>query len=59
MTENRPQQLTSRIARHAAFFCQGGVAIVTYLHEGRQYIVISVGGGGQPAELVALALPQS
>ena len=24
-----------------------------------QYIVISVGGGGQPAELVALALPQS
>ncbi len=32
---------------------------MTYLHEGRQYIVISVGGGGQPAELVALALPQS
>jgi quinoprotein glucose dehydrogenase len=31
---------------------------MTYLHEGRQYIVLSVGGGGQPAELVALALPQ-
>ena len=28
MTEGRPQQLTSRIARHAAFFRQGGVAIV-------------------------------
>jgi quinoprotein glucose dehydrogenase len=31
---------------------------MTYMHEGRQYIVISVGGGGEPAELVALALPQ-
>lgn len=30
---------------------------MTYMHEGRQYIVISVGGGGQPAELIALALP--
>lgn len=30
---------------------------MTYLHEGRQFIVMSVGGGGQPAELVALALP--
>jgi quinoprotein glucose dehydrogenase len=31
---------------------------MTYMHEGRQYIVISVGGGGEPAELVALALPR-
>jgi len=30
---------------------------MTYLHQGRQYVVMSVGGGGQPAELVALALP--
>jgi glucose dehydrogenase len=30
---------------------------MTYMHEGRQYIVLSVGGGGEPAELVALALP--
>ena len=30
---------------------------MTYMHEGRQYIVISVGGGGKPAELIALALP--
>ncbi|MGY8777568.1 MAG: pyrroloquinoline quinone-dependent dehydrogenase, partial [Longimicrobiales bacterium] len=30
---------------------------MTYMHEGRQYIVISVGGGGEPAELIALALP--
>jgi glucose dehydrogenase len=30
---------------------------MTYMHEGRQYIVVSVGGGGEPAELVALALP--
>lgn len=30
---------------------------MTYVHEGRQYVIISVGGGGQPAELIALALP--
>jgi len=31
---------------------------MTYMHEGRQFIVISVGGGGESAELVALALPR-
>ena len=30
---------------------------MTYMHEGRQFVVISVGGGGAPAGLVALALP--
>jgi len=32
---------------------------MTYLHEGRQYIVVAVGGGGGSAapELIALALP--
>ncbi|MDT8428853.1 MAG: PQQ-binding-like beta-propeller repeat protein [Pseudomonadales bacterium] len=30
---------------------------MTYLHNGKQYIVMSVSGGGQPAEIVALALP--
>ncbi len=29
----------------------------TYEHDGRQYIAMFVGGGGQPAELVAFALP--
>ncbi len=29
----------------------------TYEHEGKQYIAMFVGGGGQPAELVAYALP--
>ena len=33
-------------------------APMTYMHEGRQYIVLSVAGPGHPAELVALALPQ-
>jgi len=28
------------------------------MHEGRQYIVLSVAGPGHLAELVALALPQ-
>ena len=33
---------------------------VSYLHEGRQYIVVAVGGGGRaaPPELIALALPR-
>jgi quinoprotein glucose dehydrogenase len=31
---------------------------MTYMHEGRQFIVISVGGGGESAEIVALALPR-
>ena len=32
---------------------------ITYLHEGRQYIVVAVGGGGgaDAPELIALALP--
>ena len=30
---------------------------MTYMHKGRQYIVLSVAGPGHPAELVALALP--
>jgi quinoprotein glucose dehydrogenase len=33
-------------------------APMTYMHEGRQYIVLSVAGRGHPAELVALALPK-
>ena len=33
---------------------------ITYLHEGRQYIAVAVGGGGgaAPPELIALALPR-
>ncbi len=30
---------------------------MTYLHEGRQLVVLPIGGGKLPAELVALALP--
>ncbi|MDH3269727.1 MAG: PQQ-binding-like beta-propeller repeat protein [Gemmatimonadota bacterium] len=30
---------------------------MTYMHDGRQFIVVSVGGNGEPAELIALALP--
>jgi quinoprotein glucose dehydrogenase len=30
---------------------------MTYMHGGRQFIVMSVGGGGEPSELIALALP--
>ena len=31
---------------------------MTYLHEGRQYIVVAVSGQGSAAELIALALPE-
>ena len=30
---------------------------MTYMHDGRQFIVMAIGGGGEPAELIALALP--
>ena len=30
---------------------------MTYLHDGKQYVVVAVGGTEYPAELVALALP--
>ena len=30
---------------------------MTYMHNGKQYIVVSVAATGHPAELVALALP--
>ena len=30
---------------------------MTYMHKGRQYIILSVAGPGHPAEMVALALP--
>jgi quinoprotein glucose dehydrogenase len=33
-------------------------APMTYMHEGRQYIVLSVAAPGHPAEFVALVLPQ-
>jgi quinoprotein glucose dehydrogenase len=32
-------------------------APMTYLFDGRQYIVFAIGGAQHPAELVALALP--
>ena len=30
---------------------------ITYLHDGRQYLVVAVGSGGADAELIALTLP--
>jgi quinoprotein glucose dehydrogenase len=36
---------------------QSGVPM-TYLHEGRQYIVVAVGARGRPGEFVALTLPR-
>lgn len=33
-------------------------APMTYMHEGRQYIVIAMSGGGMPGELIAFRLPE-
>jgi hypothetical protein len=30
---------------------------MSYMHEGKQYVAFAVGGGGQAAQLIALALP--
>ena len=32
---------------------------ITYLHDGRQYLVVAVGSGGADAELIALTLPSA
>ena len=32
---------------------------MTYLHDGRQYIVVAVSGQGSSAELIALTLPDA
>ena len=32
---------------------------MTYLHEGQQYIVLAISGGGHPGELIAYRLPES
>jgi quinoprotein glucose dehydrogenase len=46
-----------RIARIDLPGTQVGLPM-TYMHDGRQFVVFSVSEGGQPAEIVALALPQ-
>ena len=33
--------------------------MMTYLHEGRQFIVVQIGGRDYPSSLVALALPET
>jgi quinoprotein glucose dehydrogenase len=35
---------------------QGGLPM-SYMHGGKQYVLVAVGGGGEPAEIVAFALP--
>jgi quinoprotein glucose dehydrogenase len=35
---------------------QGGGVPMTYMHEGKQYIVMAMGGADKPAELVAVSI---
>jgi glucose dehydrogenase len=44
------------IAELALPNAQGGLPM-SYMYEGKQYVLVSVGGGGEPAEIVAFALP--
>jgi glucose dehydrogenase len=37
---------------------RSSTAPMTYLHDGRQYIIVPIGGAGHPGSLAALALPQ-
>jgi len=30
---------------------------MSYMYEGKQYVVVAIGRRGQPAEIIALALP--
>jgi glucose dehydrogenase len=49
-----------RTGRHVATVelpAPTNAAPMTYLHEGRQYIVVAVGGGRHPGSLLALRLP--
>jgi quinoprotein glucose dehydrogenase len=50
------KQTGERIAEIELPNLQSGLPF-TYEHAGKQYVAMFVGGGGQPAELVAYALP--
>jgi quinoprotein glucose dehydrogenase len=52
--DKRTGEILARIELEGA---QTGLPI-SYMHEGRQYIVVSAGGPEKPASLVALALPK-
>jgi glucose dehydrogenase len=49
---------TGRELGEVALPAPGNTAPMTYLHEGRQYIIVSVGGPESPGEFVALTLPE-
>jgi glucose dehydrogenase len=49
---------TGRELGEVALPAPGNTAPMTYLHEGRQYIIVSVGGPENPGEFVALTLAE-
>jgi quinoprotein glucose dehydrogenase len=52
-------KLTGEVVAEIELPSKASGAPMTYMHEGRQYIVIAVSTREHPAELVALALPRS
>ncbi|MEW6210693.1 MAG: carboxymuconolactone decarboxylase family protein [Acidobacteriota bacterium] len=52
-------KLTGAVVAEIELPSKASGAPMTYMHEGRQYIVIAVATRDHPAELIALALPES
>ena len=48
---------TGALIAHIVLPGNASGAPMTYLVDGKQFIVVAIGGAGQPAELVALRLP--
>ena len=48
---------TGALVAHIALPGNASGAPMTYLVDGKQFIVVAIGGAGQTAELVALSLP--
>jgi quinoprotein glucose dehydrogenase len=50
-------KLTGEILASVPLPAPAQYGMMTYMHEGKQYIVVAIGGGQHPGSLVALRLP--
>ena len=57
---NAHDKTTGRKLGTVALPAPGQYGMMTYMHEGRQYVVVQIGEGGvYPGSLAALALPHA
>ena len=49
--------LTSNVSCSAALEAGSTGTLMTYLHKGKQYVVVAIGGVQHPAEFVAFSVP--